>query len=74
MPDTTLISVRIKQNLRRNAEQVFKEVGITADQAITLFYQQVVLVRGLPFAARIPDEELPMQDETETEPMISYNS
>ncbi len=56
MPKTAIISARINPEIKHNAERVFKELGLTATQAITLFYKQVELERGLPFAVRVPNE------------------
>ncbi len=56
MPKTAVISARISPDLKHSAEQVFKELGLTATQAITLFYKQVELERGLPFAVRVPND------------------
>jgi DNA-damage-inducible protein J len=57
MPKTAVISARIDPELKHEAEEVFKELGLTATQAITLFYKQVELEHGLPFAVRVPNEE-----------------
>jgi len=56
MPKTSAISARIDPGLKRNAEEVFRELGLTATQAITLFYKQVELEHGLPFAVRVPND------------------
>ena len=56
MPKTAVISARIDPELKHSAEVVFKELGLTATQAITLFYKQVELERGLPFAIRVPND------------------
>lgn len=48
------ISARIDPNLKHDAEQVFKELGLTTSQAITLFYRQVHMQRGLPFDVKVP--------------------
>ena len=56
MPKTAVVSARINPELKHNAEQVFKELGLTATQAILLFYKQVELERGLPFAVRVPND------------------
>ena len=56
MPKTGIISARVDSKLKHNAEEVFKELGLTTTQAITLFYKQVELERGLPFAIRIPND------------------
>jgi DNA-damage-inducible protein J len=56
MPKTAVISARIDPELKHDAEEVFKELGLTASQAITLFYRQVELERGLPFLVRLPND------------------
>ncbi|MCB0184303.1 MAG: type II toxin-antitoxin system RelB/DinJ family antitoxin, partial [Caldilineaceae bacterium] len=35
---------------------VFQALGLTSSQAITLFYRQVQLQQGLPFAVRLPQK------------------
>ena len=57
MAKTAVISARIDPNLKKEAEKVFKELGLSASQAITLFYKQVELEHGLPFAVRVPNKE-----------------
>jgi len=56
MPKTAVVSARIDPELKHDAEDVFRELGLTATQAITLFYKQVELERGLPFAVRVPND------------------
>jgi DNA-damage-inducible protein J len=56
MPKTGIISARVDPKLKQSAEKVFKELGLTTTQAITLFYKQVELERGLPFAVRVPND------------------
>lgn len=50
------ISFRIDPETKNGAERVFKKLGLTASQAITLFYQQVALQQGLPFLTLTPDD------------------
>ena len=57
MTKTAVISARIDPELKRTAEQVFKQLGLTTTQALTLFYRQVDLQDGLPFEIKIPNEE-----------------
>ncbi len=57
MPKTAVISARIDPHLKKSAEHIFKELGLTTTQAITLFYKQVELQRGLPFSIKIPSAD-----------------
>ncbi len=56
MVKTSTISARIDPETKNRAEQVFRELGLTSSQAITLFYKQVELQQGLPFTVKIPNE------------------
>ena len=56
MPKTAVISARIDPHLKQNAEHIFSELGLTTSQAITLFYKQVGLTRGLPFEVKLPNQ------------------
>ena len=56
MSKTAVISARVDPELKHGAEEIFKELGLTTTQAITLFYKQVELERGLPFAVRVPND------------------
>lgn len=57
MTKTSTISARIDPELKNRVDRVFKGLGLTAAQAITLFYKQVELQQGLPFSVRIPTEQ-----------------
>ena len=55
MPKSATVHARIEPDLKEEAEAILKRLGINATQAITLFYQQVKLHRGLPFEVKIPN-------------------
>lgn len=57
MSKTAVISARIDPELKSRAEYIFKELGLTVAQAITLFYKQVEFQHGLPFSIKIPTQE-----------------
>ena len=50
------ISARIDETDKKKAEAVFKQLGITASQAISMFYKQVHLRNGIPFPVELPNE------------------
>ena len=56
MRKSASIHARIQPELKEEAEALLKELGLNASQAITLFYQQIRLTRGLPFVVRMPNE------------------
>lgn len=57
MGKTTTVRARIEPGLKESAEEVFRRLGLSATQAITLFYKQVELRNGLPFSIAIPNEQ-----------------
>ena len=56
MGKTSTIRARIEPDLKDKAEHIFRKLGLTTTQAITLFYKQVELKNGLPFDVVIPNE------------------
>jgi DNA-damage-inducible protein J len=54
MSKTATVRARIEPHLKKEAEHVLEDLGISATQAINLFYRQVTLRRGLPFDVVIP--------------------
>ncbi len=55
MSKTATITARVEPELKRNAEGVLERLGVNTTDAITMFLNQVVLQRGLPFDVRIPN-------------------
>ena len=56
MGKTATIRARIEPELKGRAENIFQKLGLTTTQAITLFYKQVELKKGLPFDVVVPNE------------------
>lgn len=54
---TEMIRVRMKPELKREAERIFAALGLSPSEAVTLFYKQVALHQGLHFMVKIPNEE-----------------
>ncbi|WP_252177760.1 type II toxin-antitoxin system RelB/DinJ family antitoxin [Endozoicomonas sp. 4G] len=57
MSKSAVVKARVEPELKKQAEAVFRKIGLNTTQAITLFYTQVELCNGLPFDVRIPNEE-----------------
>ena len=43
------INVRINDDVKKNAEEVFAKLGLTPTTAISLFYNQVIRTNSIPF-------------------------
>lgn len=55
MAKSAMVRARVEPKLKRDAESLFERLGLSTTQAITLFYRQVALRRGLPFDVVIPN-------------------
>jgi DNA-damage-inducible protein J len=56
VPKSATIHARIEPELKEEVEEILKKLGLNTTQAITLFYQQIKLTQGLPFALRLPNQ------------------
>jgi DNA-damage-inducible protein J len=52
---TATVRARINPRLKKGAEEVLEELGLSSTQAINLFYRQIMLRKGLPFDVVIPN-------------------
>ena len=57
MSKTEMIRARVDSELKADAEAVLHELGLTASDAIRLFYRQLALRKGLPFDVKLPNAE-----------------
>jgi DNA-damage-inducible protein J len=57
MAKTEFVRARIEPTLKRNVEQVLAQLGLTTTEAITLFFRQMELRKGLPFPVELPNTE-----------------
>ena len=76
MAKTEMIRARVEPGLKREAETLFSELGLTTTEAITLFYKQVTVHRGLPFDVRLPNAETieALQQAQDGEGLTEYRS
>ncbi len=58
MAKSANLYARIEPDLKEQAETILTSLGITASCAITMFYKQIVLHNGLPFAVKLPEHPL----------------
>ena len=49
-----VFSDSIYAQLKEQAENILSALGISASNAINMFYKQIILNRGLPFEVKIP--------------------
>jgi len=54
---TSIINARVKPELKGDVERILSKLGITTTQAITMFFEQIKLNRGIPFSLQLPNDE-----------------
>jgi len=55
MSKAATVRARLEPHLKDEAEGLLHELGMTATQAISIFYRQILLRRGLPFDVALPN-------------------
>lgn len=58
MAKTANLYARIEPGVKEEAESILSALGIPASNAITMFYKQIILQRGLPFDVKIPSSRI----------------
>ena len=56
---TTNLNIRIDEDLKKQSEEIFSELGLTMSAALTVFLRQTVRSNGIPFEMRlnVPSDE-----------------
>lgn len=54
MAKSANLYARIEPDLKEQAESILTALGIPASNAITMFYKQIILQKGLPFEVKLP--------------------
>ena len=58
MTNTTNISIRMDTELKRQAEELFSDLGLNMTVAMTMFLRQAIRNQGIPFEiSRTPNKE-----------------
>ena len=76
MTKTAMIRARVEPELKHDAEAVFTQLGLSTTEAITLFYKQVTLRHGMPFAVNIPNAQTcqDLQEAYDGKGLVEYES
>ena len=67
MATTTAMTIRIDTDLKNNAENILKQLGLTPTSLMQMLYSQIVIQRALPFSVALPPEEIPISIEDLTD-------
>ena len=50
-----LLQLRVDDNLKREATEIYSQLGLDLPTAIRMFLTRSVQVRGIPFSMQLPD-------------------
>ena len=67
---SAMVRVRVEPKLKRDAEKVLRELGLSSSEVIGLFYRQVVRRRALPFAVALDAAPESFAPEKRTAPPV----
>jgi len=57
-----VVRARVDETLKKNAEEVLGNIGLTTTEAIRMFFTQVTLHKGIPFPIKTPGSPLDVDD------------
>lgn len=52
------VTARVDENVKKEAEILFKKMGINMSTAMNLFLKKCILEQGIPFELKVPNEEI----------------
>jgi len=52
-----MLHARIEADLKKDAELIFKKLGLTTTEAIKIYFQRVRTEQGIPFELKAPNKE-----------------
>ena len=59
---TASVNARIDQNIKSQAEAILSRIGLPRSVAIDLYYRQIIMHGGIPFALTVPEPSLPVRE------------
>lgn len=67
MAKSANLYVRIEPEVKEQAEAILNALGVPASNAITMFYKQIILKKGLPFEVKLPEHPMDVSYMTEAQ-------
>jgi DNA-damage-inducible protein J len=57
MSKTAIVRARVDEDVKKDTEKIFKELGFTMSDAINIFLRRCRVKKGIPFELEIPNAE-----------------
>ena len=61
---TVMLRARVDRRRAKATEKILSRLGLKPEDAVNMLYAQIEANRGLPFAVRLPSENVPSKAET----------
>ncbi len=58
----TTVSIRVDENVKRNAETLFTHLGLTLSSAVNVFFRQAIMEEALPFQVKFKRKHTTLQE------------
>lgn len=55
---TATVQARIEPKLKKDVEAILAKIGLSASEAISMYYSSIKLHKGIPFEAKVPNKGL----------------
>ncbi len=59
----SMLTIRIDSDVKKEAENILKKIGLNSSNAIGLFYNSIIINKGLPFKLRL--DSIPVVSDAE---------
>ncbi|MCD8089517.1 MAG: type II toxin-antitoxin system RelB/DinJ family antitoxin [Clostridiales bacterium] len=73
MAKTANLYARIDPEVKEKAESILQVLGLSASNAINMFYMQIILQNGIPFDVKIPNTQPEAEKIPETKELSSFD-
>ena len=54
---TAFVRARMEPTIKKRAEVILSQIGISPSEAISVFYRRIVSDKGIPFSLNVPNAE-----------------
>lgn len=54
---TTPLNIKVDDELKRQADAIFSQIGLTTSAGINVYLKKVVATKGIPFDLKIEDSD-----------------
>lgn len=61
------VNVRVEPDVKKQAEDILEQLGISVSAFINMTYRQVIMKRGIPFSVELPAEPKTLDTMTDEE-------